>query len=104
MEPIFGYATITLFEEIFRIGIRFRVIAAIPGLHEHILGRSYGPENSIDLLSIVENLGADPIGENGEYHTLVEWSPLHRTGPLRLEPRMLVDARPYLAMTKVEPI
>ena len=103
VEPIYGCKTTALFREIFELGMRIRVIGAVPGIHERVIGRSYGPENSRSLLKTLEDAGADPIGENGEYHTLVEWSPLHRAGPLSLKPRTLVDARPYLVMARVGP-
>ncbi len=44
-----------------------------------VMGESFlGEKINLDLLPVLENLGVDPCGENGEYHTLVVNCPLFK--------------------------
>jgi diphthine-ammonia ligase len=75
-EPLYGRDTSELFHEIFGSGFK----AAVTGVNlkmmgEEILGFTISKETSVTFLSkIGEN---DPLGENGEFHTLVLECPLY---------------------------
>ncbi len=54
-------------------GFRARIVAVRAGvLSSELLGRSLGD----DVLDELDRSGADPAGENGEYHTVVTAGPL----------------------------
>jgi uncharacterized protein (TIGR00290 family) len=53
-------------------GIETMIVSCNETLGEHFLGRMISPE----LIDEFEQLGVDPCGENGEYHTLVLDCPL----------------------------
>lgn len=76
LEPLFGRKTFNLFHEILNSGFK----AAITGvnvkyLSDEWLGFTLSPETADTFLS--KNKDVDPLGENGEYHTLVIECPLY---------------------------
>ena len=80
VEPLWGSSTTTLFEEWVASGADALIVTTRAALlDESWLGRRL----SADLLPLFEQLGVDPCGERGEYHTVVTNSPMFRQ-PLRL--------------------
>ena len=75
-EPLYGRDTSELFHEIFGSGFKAVVTGVnLKMMGEEILGFIISKETSIMFLSrIGEN---DPLGENGEFHTLVLDCPLY---------------------------
>jgi uncharacterized protein (TIGR00290 family) len=88
LEPLWGKDTSVLFREMFlgELGSRFK--AAIIGvdtsrLKEEWLGFTLTNATAEVFLSGTQ--GVDPLGENGEYHTIVTESPLY-SNTFRIEP------------------
>ena len=85
LEPLYGKNTLTLFREMFSepgfkatiIGINTRVLA------NEWLGFTISRETAEDFLSRTRHI--DPLGENGEFHTIVVESPLY-SNMFKLEP------------------
>ena len=75
-EPLYGGDTSELFHEIFGSGFKAVVTGVnLKMMGEEILGFIISKETSVMFLSrIGEN---DPLGENGEFHTLVLDCPLY---------------------------
>jgi uncharacterized protein (TIGR00290 family) len=81
VEPLFGSSTLTLFEEWTASGADALIITArAECLDDTWLGRPLRR----DMLDAFAQLGVDPCGERGEYHTVVTNSPLF-SEPLALE-------------------
>ena len=76
VEPIYGRDTFELFDEIFGLGFRALITGVnLKDLAEEWLGFIISEETSGQFLP---NIGdADPLGENGEFHTLVLDCPLY---------------------------
>jgi diphthine-ammonia ligase len=98
LEPLWGKDTSILFREMFlgESGSGFK--AAIIGvdtrrLKEEWLGFTLSNETAEAFLSGTQ--GADPLGENGEYHTIVIECPLY-SNTFRIEP---VEKITYKNMT-----
>jgi diphthine-ammonia ligase len=77
LEPLFGKETSTLFREMFS---QPRFKATIIGvntkyLSDEWLGFTISSETAEDFLSRTRQI--DPLGENGEFHTIVVESPLY---------------------------
>jgi diphthine-ammonia ligase len=73
VEPLFGSSTLGLFEEWTASGADALIVTArTPLLDETWLGRPLRHE----MLAAFTQLGVDPCGERGEYHTVVTNSPL----------------------------
>jgi diphthine-ammonia ligase len=73
VEPLFGASTVTLFEEWTASGADALIVTARAALlDETWLGRPLRRE----MLDAFTQLGVDPCGERGEYHTVVTNSPL----------------------------
>ena len=80
VEPLWGSSTTTLFNEWVASGADALIVTTRASL----LGEGWlGRRLSADLLPAFEQLGIDPCGERGEYHTVVTNSPLFRR-PLSL--------------------
>jgi diphthine-ammonia ligase len=80
VEPLWGSSTTALFEEWVASGADALIVTTRAALlDESWLGRRL----TADLLPLFEQLGVDPCGERGEYHTVVINSPMFRQ-PLRL--------------------
>jgi uncharacterized protein (TIGR00290 family) len=88
LEPLWGKDTTSLFREMFlgKSGSKFK--ATIIGinnkrLEEEWLGFTLSNETAETFLARTQ--GVDPLGENGEYHTIVIESPLY-TNAFRIKP------------------
>jgi uncharacterized protein (TIGR00290 family) len=80
VEPLFGMSTTTLFEEWTASGADALIVTARAALLDATwLGRPLRRE----MLEEFAQLGVDPCGERGEYHTVVTNSPLF-SRPLHL--------------------
>ena len=76
LEPIYGRDTSELFSEIFGLGFK----ALITGVNLKYLGAEWlgfviSEETGAEFLSKIGSV--DPLGENGEFHTLVLECPLY---------------------------
>ena len=75
-EPLFGRKTSDLFHEIFDSGFKALIIGVdVRYLGEEWLGFTLSKETANTFLS--ETKDVDPLGENGEYHTIVNECPLY---------------------------
>jgi diphthine-ammonia ligase len=88
LEPLWGKDTSVLFREMFLGKLGSRLKAAIIGvdnkrLKEEWLGFTLSNETAETFLS--RTRGVDPLGENGEYHTIVIESPLY-SNAFRIKP------------------
>ena len=76
LEPIYGRDTSELFHEIFGLGFKALITGVkLECLGEEWLGFVIGEETGGEFLSRIG--AADPLGENGEFHTLVLECPLY---------------------------
>jgi uncharacterized protein (TIGR00290 family) len=80
VEPLWGLSTTTLFREWIDSGSEALIVTT----RATLLDRGWlGRPLTADLLPRFEDLGVDPCGERGEYHTVVTGTPLFQR-PLRL--------------------
>jgi uncharacterized protein (TIGR00290 family) len=86
VEPLWGSSTTTLFHEWVASGADALIVTTRAALLDD---RWLGRRLSADLLPQFEQLGVDPCGERGEYHTVVTNSPLF-CRPLKLRANGLV--------------
>ena len=94
VEPIFGTPTIEVYREFLAIGGAAHIVA--------IEASKLAPDwlfRQLDeaSLPLFEELGVDPCGENGEYHTLVTNCPAF-SGPIAVEPGDRVSRSGYWAV------
>ncbi len=76
LEPIYGRDTTELFHEIFDLGFKALITGVnLKFLGEEWLGFTISKETGETFLSKIGS--ADPLGENGEFHTLVLECPLY---------------------------
>jgi uncharacterized protein (TIGR00290 family) len=76
LEPLFGRKTSDLFYEMFNSGFKAIIIGVnIRHLGEEWLGFTLSTETADKFLSGTKDV--DPLGENGEYHTIVIECPLY---------------------------
>ncbi|MBN1784245.1 MAG: diphthine--ammonia ligase [Candidatus Bathyarchaeota archaeon] len=76
LEPIYGRDTTELFHEIFGLGFKALITGVKLGcLGEEWLGFVISKETSDEFLPKIGSV--DPLGENGEFHTLVLECPLY---------------------------
>jgi diphthine-ammonia ligase len=76
LEPIYGRDTSELFHEIFGLGFKALITGVkLECLGEEWLGFVISEETRGEFLSRIG--AADPLGENGEFHTLVLECPLY---------------------------
>jgi diphthine-ammonia ligase len=76
LEPIYGRDTSELFHEIFSLGFKALITGVdLNFLGEEWLGFAISEETSASFLSKIGDV--DPLGENGEFHTLVLECPLY---------------------------
>ncbi|MCW4045950.1 MAG: hypothetical protein NWE99_00090 [Candidatus Bathyarchaeota archaeon] len=80
LEPLFGKDTLILFREMFLANPNSTFKATIIGvdtkhLGEEWLGFTLSKDTATEFLS--KTNGVDPLGENGEYHTICVGSPLY---------------------------
>ncbi|WP_460122777.1 Dph6-related ATP pyrophosphatase [Stetteria hydrogenophila] len=76
-EPLWGRDPEDLALEVFEKGFKAMVIGSW-GQLLHWLGGILDSEAAPSFVEEARSLGLDPLGEHGEYHTLVLHSPLHR--------------------------
>lgn len=77
VEPLWGYDPVELLYREINDGVRPVVIGAIESLRVY-LGKALTMENVEEFVYNSKNVGVDPLGEHGEYHTLVVDGPLHK--------------------------
>lgn len=76
LEPIYGRDTSELFSEIFGLGFKALITGVnLKYLGEEWLGFVISKESGAEFLSKIGSI--DPLGENGEFHTLVLECPLY---------------------------
>jgi len=76
LEPIYGRDTSELFGEIFGLGFKALITGVkLKYLGEEWLGFVISKETGAEFLSKIGSV--DPLGENGEFHTLVLECPLY---------------------------
>ncbi len=76
LEPIYGRDTSELFHELFSLGFKALITGVnLKFLGEEWLGFVISEETDAEFLSKIGNV--DPLGENGEFHTLVLECPLY---------------------------
>jgi len=103
LEPLFGKQTLLLFQEMFGEP-RFK--ATIVGVNtkslaDEWLGFTISRETAETFLSRTRKI--DPLGENGEFHTIVVDSPLY-SNTFRIKPleRIIEKDMIYLRVTLIE--
>ena len=77
LEPLWGRDPEDLLYEIVEAGVEAVVVGAREGL-ERLLGLRLSRGTARLVAGEAERLGFDPLGERGEYHTLVTNSPVHQ--------------------------
>ncbi len=82
-EPLWGMDTLEVLMKDVEEGYVMRVLGARTQSLRRAVGSTISKENVDWFLDLAKKDGADPLGENGEYHTVVVNSPLHRW-PLRV--------------------
>jgi diphthine-ammonia ligase len=76
LEPIYGRNTADLFDEIFGLGYKALITGVnLKELGEEWLGFVINKDTGAEFLSKIGSV--DPLGENGEFHTLVLDCPLY---------------------------
>jgi diphthine-ammonia ligase len=76
LEPLYAKDTTDLFKEIFSSGFKALVTGVnLKFLREEVLEFIISKETGTDFLSKIGSI--DPLGENGEFHTLVLECPLY---------------------------
>jgi diphthine-ammonia ligase len=76
LEPIYGRDTLELFHEIFNLGFKALITGVdLKFLGDEWLGFTISKETGTTFLSKIGDV--DPLGENGEFHTLVLECPLY---------------------------
>jgi uncharacterized protein (TIGR00290 family) len=76
LEPLYGRDTSELFDEIFSSGWTALITGVkLDSMSEDFLGYTINEESRSDFLSKIGTI--DPLGENGEFHTLVLECPLY---------------------------
>ena len=101
-EPLWGMDPEELLYREVEAGIEALITGSIPELRAWI-GRLLDARSAGSLAEEARRLGVDPLGERGEYHTLVVNSPLHEE-PVRARVARLLEYRDYLvALLEEEP-
>jgi len=77
-EPLWGRDPEELLHKEVEAGIEAHVTGVVRGL-EDLLGWCLSPSSIEDFKRVVKGRGADPLGELGEYHTIVADSPAHKS-------------------------
>jgi len=75
-EPLWGLDPLEVLVEEVEYGIEARIIGVIHGL-EPLLGLKLSRETYHRVVEEAVKRGFDVLGEKGEYHTIVEYSPRH---------------------------
>lgn len=77
-EPLWGKDTLEVLMNDIEEGYRLKVLGARPVNLRESVGKVIDKGNVDWFLELAKKDGADPLGENGEYHTIVLESPLHK--------------------------
>ena len=81
LEPLFGMNTLVLLREMLNLGFKAMIVGVdTKSVDEKWLGFTLSAENANSFL--LENKNIDPVGENGEYHTIVTECP-HYSKPFK---------------------
>ena len=106
LEPLFGKDTLMLFREMFLANSTATFKATIIGvdtnrLGEEWLGFTLSKDTAAKFLSKTQ--GVDPLGENGEYHTICVESPLYSKA-YRIKPmeKIADEHRVFLRVALIE--
>lgn len=75
-EPLWGMDTLEVFYKEVEYGIESRIIGVIHDLKD-LLGKTINQDSYEKIARQIVERKADVIGEKGEYHTIVEYSPIH---------------------------
>ncbi len=75
-EPLWGMDPWEVLAEEMDYGLEAIIIGVVHEL-ENILGKKLSAKNYERIAEIISKKGYDILGERGEYHTLVEYSPNH---------------------------
>ncbi|MEB3756671.1 MAG: hypothetical protein GSR79_07435 [Desulfurococcales archaeon] len=94
VEPLYREDTGKLYREMFIYGIEFTIIATTPQLPRSLIGTRVHGGNSEYILSLLRTHNSDPIGEYGEYHTLVNNAPNMKI-PLNYTLQYTIDKGKY---------
>jgi diphthine-ammonia ligase len=99
LEPIYGRDTLELFHEIFSLGFKALITGVdLKFLGEEWLGFTISKETGTTFLSKIGDV--DPLGENGEFHTLVLECPLYaKTFKVTSVERKVAKNMAYLNVT-----
>jgi ABC transporter with metal-binding/Fe-S-binding domain ATP-binding protein len=83
--PLWQREPVTVAEEMIDAGFEIRIVqVAAAGLDESWLGRRLDADALADLVALHERYGVHPLGEGGEFETLVTDAP-HMDRPLELD-------------------
>jgi diphthine-ammonia ligase len=83
--PLYGEDPVDLAESMLDAGFEIRIVqVAAAGLDESWLGRRLDADALADLLELRDRYGVHPLGEGGEFETLVTDGP-HMDRPIELE-------------------
>jgi len=101
LEPLYGRDTSELFHEIFGLGFKALITGVdLKFLGEEWLGFTISKETGATFLSKIG--GVDPLGENGEFHTLVLECPLYaKSFKVKAVERKVGNGMAYLNVTIV---
>lgn len=77
-EPLWGMDPVELVHREAEAGIE-ALFTGADGRMRRWLGRVFSQKTVEELVEYARRVGADPLGEQGEYHTLALSSPLHET-------------------------
>jgi uncharacterized protein (TIGR00290 family) len=93
IEPLWGYDPVNLLYEEIEKGIKPLIIGCRKDISEW-LGQQIDQDNIEDFIEKLCRINADPLGEHGEYHTIVINGPLH-IKPLEFKPLSVEDCDEY---------
>ncbi|MFQ5712287.1 MAG: hypothetical protein ACE5GD_11000, partial [Candidatus Geothermarchaeales archaeon] len=104
LEPLWDLDTEKLLREEVRIGLRPMIVGVDTGLIDTSwLGKILNQELVEEFISLAKNVGMDPCGEYGEYHTLVlEGPPLNKVVKVRMKYFDIIDHYGLLTLSKLE--
>ncbi len=101
-EPLWGMDPEELLYKIVDNGFSFKIIG-VKHDYKRLLGETITSENVAELSDFLKQSGGDPLGERGEYHTLVIDSPLHMRELRTISIGDLIDDG-YHYIIRVEPV
>ncbi|SDZ81315.1 metal-binding-domain/4Fe-4S-binding-domain containing ABC transporter, ATP-binding protein [Haloplanus vescus] len=98
--PLWQRDPVTLAEEMLDAGFEIRIVqVAAAGLDESWLGRRLDADALAELVDLNDTYGVHPLGEGGEFETLVTDAP-HMARPIELEwERVWEGSRGHLRIT-----